>query len=51
MEGLRITSDGAIRALMADQYKLTSAYPEQLSLFSEPNPTREDVQQCLTGQI
>lgn len=33
MAGLKISSDGAIRALMADQYKLLSPYPEQLSLF------------------
>jgi len=51
MEGLKITSDGAIRALMADQYKLPAQGPEQLSLFTEPFVTREDVQQCLTGQI
>ena len=51
MEGLKITSDGAIGVLMADQYKLPSHYPEQLSLFNEPLITREDVQQCLTGQI
>ncbi|EHQ88747.1 putative DNA modification/repair radical SAM protein [Desulfosporosinus youngiae DSM 17734] len=54
LEGLKITSDGAIRALMADQYKLPSQSPEQLSLFTdfpEPFITREDVQQCLTGQI
>lgn len=51
MEGLRITSDGAIRALMADHYKIPAQYPEQLSLFPEPSLGREDVQQCLTGQI
>lgn len=51
LEGLKITSDGAIGALMADQFKLPSHYPEQLSLFNEPFTTREDVQQCLTGQI
>lgn len=51
MEGLKITSDGAIRALMSDQYKLPSPYPEQLSLFNEPLITREDVQRCLTGQL
>ena len=51
MEDLRITSDGTIGALMVNQYKLTSYYPEQLSLFNEPLITREDVQQCLTGQI
>lgn len=51
MEGLKITSDEVIRAQMSDQYKLPSPYPEQLSLFSEPFIRREDVQQCLTGQI
>ena len=51
MEGLKITSDGAIKALMTDHYKLPSQYPEQLSLFNEPFITREDVQQCLTGRI
>jgi len=51
IDGLKVTSDGTIRALMADQYKLPSPYPEQLSFFTEPFITREDVQQCLTGQI
>ena len=51
MEGLKITSDGTLSALMANQYKLTSQGPEQLSLFNAPLITREDVQQCLTGQI
>jgi putative DNA modification/repair radical SAM protein len=51
MTGLKIPSDGSIRALMSDQYKLPSQYPEQLSFFNEPFITREDVQQCLTGQI
>ncbi len=51
LEGLKITSDEVIRAQMSDQYKLPSPYPEQLSLFSEPFIRREDVQQCLTGQI
>ncbi|WP_407312660.1 putative DNA modification/repair radical SAM protein [Desulfosporosinus sp. SB140] len=53
MAGLNIASDGQIRALLADRPKLTShySYPEQLSLFNEPLITREDVQQCLTGQI
>ena len=51
MEGLKITSDGALSALMANQYKLTSQGPEQLSLFNAPLIAREDVQQCLTGQI
>lgn len=51
LDGLKITSDEVIRAQMSDQYKLPSPYPEQLSLFSEPFIRREDVQQCLTGQI
>jgi len=51
MGGLKITSDSAITALMGDHYKLMSPGPEQLSLFNEPFITREDVQQCLTGQI
>jgi len=51
MDGLKITSEGAIRALMSDHNKLTPQYSEQLSLFNEPFITREDVQQCLTGQI
>ena len=50
MEGLKITSDGTMRALMTDQYMLPTPYSEQLSLFNEPFLTREDVQQCLTGQ-
>lgn len=51
MEGLKITSDVAISALMSNQYQLTSQGPKQMSLFDEPPITREDVQQCLTGQI
>ncbi len=51
MEGLKITSDVAISTLMSNQYQLTSQGPEQLTLFDEPPITREDVQQCLTGQI
>jgi len=51
LEGLKITSDGALSTLMSNQYKLPSQGPQQLSLFQEPPITREDVQQCLTGQI
>jgi len=51
IEGLKIASDGAISALLTSQYKLPSPGHEQLSLFTEPPITREDVQQCLTGQI
>lgn len=51
IDGLKITSDRTIRELMSDQNKLPSYFSEQLSLFTEPFITREDVQQCLTGQI
>jgi putative DNA modification/repair radical SAM protein len=51
IDGLKINSEGSVRDLIADQYKLPLSYPEQLSLFNEPFITREDVQQCLTGQI
>ncbi|WP_092335603.1 putative DNA modification/repair radical SAM protein [Desulfosporosinus hippei] len=50
MEGLKITSDSTIRTLMSDRYKLPS-YQEQLRLFEEPFISREEVQECLTGQI
>ncbi|MDQ7092128.1 putative DNA modification/repair radical SAM protein [Desulfosporosinus sp. PR] len=51
-EGLKIVSDGSIRALLADRPKLMvdGAYPEQLSFFAKPFITREDVRQCLTVQ-
>ncbi len=51
MTGLKITPDGAIRALLADHYRLPSPYPEQLSLFNEPFPLREEVRQCLSGPV
>lgn len=46
MEGLNITSDRTIKALMtdADLYQLPFQRPEQLSFFNEPFLTREDVQ-------
>ena len=51
-EGLRISSDGVLRALVSErcQEMLPEAQPEQLSLFPE-RVTREDVLQCLTGQM
>lgn len=48
MEGLKITSEGAIGALMADQYQLPFPNYEQLTLFNEQTFRREDVQLCLT---
>ncbi len=57
-EGLRVTQDGVLRALISqkDRELLASQHPqgEQLSLFAPPQQdqlTREDVLQCLTGQI
>ena len=56
-EGLRVTQDGALRALLSqkDRELLAAEHPqgEQLSLFAPPKNqlTREDVIQCLTGQI
>lgn len=51
-DGLHITPDSVLRGLVSDrcQRMLPSERPEQLSLFQE-QITREDVVQCLTGQI
>ncbi|WP_434510305.1 putative DNA modification/repair radical SAM protein [Desulfitobacterium sp. AusDCA] len=53
IEGLKVTPDSTLRALMSDRVLsgLPSEQPEQLSLFQEPLISREDVVQCLTGQI
>ncbi|WP_438432787.1 putative DNA modification/repair radical SAM protein [Gorillibacterium sp. sgz500922] len=62
LEGLRITPDSALRALVSDSMRKKlplEAQPEQLSFFNELDPahpagsavTREDVVQCLTGQM
>lgn len=58
LEGLKISQDAALRALMSDKElelyqgsrRLFQAQ-EQISLFDDRNPTREDLQKCLTGQI
>jgi putative DNA modification/repair radical SAM protein len=56
-EGLRATPEGILQAMMSEREAslLDSRYlqGEQLSLFPTENllPTREDVIQCLTGQI
>lgn len=53
MEGLKITPHNILQALMSERNlaKLPSQQPLQLSFFQEPFITREDVVQCLTGQI
>lgn len=50
-EGLKITQDSTLRALLPESAAQPEAEPEQLSLFAPQNPTREDVQKCLTGQL
>lgn len=52
-EGLKITGDGVLHALMSERCvnMLPNSQPEQLSFFAAPLPNREDVLQCLTGQI
>ena len=53
-EGLVVTPDAVLRALISERdyerARLPEEAPEQLSLFDR-NPNREDVVQCLTGQI
>lgn len=51
MEGLKLTSDGAARALIANRDQPFLPMPEQLAFFQEPLISREEVQGCLTGQI
>jgi len=56
-DGLKITQDVALRSLMSEtalgtlRQNLPDTVPEQLSFFTNPNPTKEDLQKCLTGQI
>lgn len=55
-EGLRLTEDAALRAMLSagalERYHgALGMQPEQLSLFGSPDPTEEDMRQCLTGQI
>ncbi|MCI8624066.1 MAG: putative DNA modification/repair radical SAM protein [Provencibacterium sp.] len=54
VEGLRISPESVLRALMGE--KQAGRFEEQtagqqLSLFDPPPVTREDIFQCLTGQI
>lgn len=51
-EGIKISQDRAMRALLSERcIEILPMGYEQLSLFEEPAITREDVVQCLTGQI
>lgn len=58
-DGLRITPDSALRALVSDTMQKELPQPEQLSLFSPAAPKhikytapgKEDVLSCLTGQM
>ncbi len=58
-DGLRITPDSALRALVSDTMQKELPQPEQLSLFSPAapknikytTPGKEDVLSCLTGQM
>lgn len=53
-EGLRVTQDSVLRALVSDKDRelalLPAGAPEQLSLFDQA-PKKEDILQCLTGEI
>ncbi|MCI8649643.1 MAG: putative DNA modification/repair radical SAM protein [Anaerotruncus sp.] len=53
-EGLRVTPDAALRALISEKdyelARLPQEAPEQLSLFDRA-PKREDLQKCLSGQM
>lgn len=54
-EGLRITPEGTFRAMVSGRLirELEPDYGQQLSLFSSMDaaPTREEVLQCLTGEL
>ena len=58
-DGLRITPDSALRALVSDTMQKELPQPEQLSLFSPAAPKhikytapgKEDILSCLTGQM
>ena len=53
MEGLSITPDAALRALISEkcQGMLPQRSAEQLSFFEPDHVLAEDVRKCLTGQI
>ena len=51
--GIQATPDGVLLALTAGATDTREGRPqwEQLSLFPNPEPTREDIQKCLSGQM
>jgi predicted DNA-binding helix-hairpin-helix protein len=51
--GLKIQPHSILQGLLSDRVyaKLPSAQPQQLAIFEEPMLSREDVVQCLSGQI
>ena len=52
LEGLRVTEDSALRALVAaERPSLPQPEAEQLSLFPPDQPTMEDVRKCLSGPM
>ena len=53
IEGLKVTDNAIFRALVSDKSAalFSQDYSEQISLFPDLLPTREDVVKCLTGQI
>lgn len=53
MEGLKVTHHNVMQALISERIStsIPSLAPQQLALFEEPPISREDVIQCLTGQI
>lgn len=50
-EGLKVSPEGIFRALISERSAAELEQPEQLSLFTKVEPSREDILQCLTGQI
>ncbi|AGA70002.1 putative DNA modification/repair radical SAM protein [Desulfitobacterium dichloroeliminans LMG P-21439] len=53
LEGLKLAPHNVMQALMSERViaSLPSQVPQQLSLFEDPPISREDVVQCLTGQL
>lgn len=53
LEGLKVNHYNVMQALMSERVftSLPSQAPRQLALFEEPPISREDVVQCLTGQL
>ncbi|EHL07769.1 putative DNA modification/repair radical SAM protein [Desulfitobacterium hafniense DP7] len=53
LAGLKVAPHNVMQALMSERIMagLPSQAPQQLALFEEPPLSREDVIQCLTGQL